>query len=200
MRQADHRSMPSHDLHTDVSDEELVRRALAQDTAAYGDLVRRHQLVALRLAAGICGSAEEARDIVQDAFVQGYRSLHRYRGEAPVRSWLLRIVANRAKNAIRASSRRRHREDRSVGLERQRVTDPVGDEVAGDRDAAAQLAALTALPTRDREVLAARYLAGLTEAETAALLDVPVGTVKSRSSRALAHARALLELGEVSHG
>ena len=193
--------MPPHDLHADVSDEELVRRALAQDTAAYGDLVRRHQLVALRLAAGICGSTEEARDIVQDAFVQGYRSLHRYRGEAPVRSWLLRIVANRAKNAIRASSRRRHREDRSAGLERQRaITDPVGDAVAGGRDAAAQLAALAALPARDREVLAARYLAGLTEAETAALLDVPVGTVKSRANRALAHARSLLELGEVSHG
>ena len=85
----------------------LVGRARAGDRAAYGELVRRHQSAALRLAAGVCGSTEEARDIVQDAFVKGYRSLDRYRGEAPVRSWLLRIVANEAKNAVRGASRRR---------------------------------------------------------------------------------------------
>ena len=105
--------MPPHHLH-DVSDDELVGRARAGDRPAYGELVRRHQVVALRLAAGICGSTEEARDIAQDAFVQGYRSLSRYRAEAPVRSWLLRIVANHAKNAVRSSARRRGREDRSA--------------------------------------------------------------------------------------
>jgi RNA polymerase sigma factor (sigma-70 family) len=192
--------MPPHHLPDDASDDELVRRARAGDTAAYGELVRRHQLVGLRLAAGICGSTEEARDIVQDAFVQGCRSLHRYRGEAPVRSWLLRIVANHAKNAVRSSSRRRRREDHSVTLDRRPdLDDPVGDEVAELWDVATQLTALTALPARDREVLAARYLAGLSEAETADLLGVPAGTVKSRSNRALAHARSLLDV-EVTHG
>ena len=90
-------------------------RAIA---AAFGELVRRHQTAALRVAAAVTGSTEEARDIVQDAFVQGYRSLDRYRGEAPVRSWLLRIVANHAKNALRSTARRRGREDRFAVLDR----------------------------------------------------------------------------------
>ena len=104
MSQAGQFEMASHappDASLDeASDDELVRRARAGDRPAYGELVRRHQAAALRLAAGVCGSTEEARDIVQDAMVKGYRALDRYRGDAPVRSWLLRIVANDAKNAI----------------------------------------------------------------------------------------------------
>lgn len=191
--------MPLHHR-DDAPDDELVMRARAGDHAAYGELVRRHQAVALRLAAGICGSTEEARDIVQDAFVLGYRSLPRYRGEAPVRSWLLRIVANTAKNSIRSQARRHRREDRSMALDRRHDDDPVGDAATGAEDAASQLAALRTLAAQDREVLAARYLAGLTEAETAMLLGVPVGTVKSRANRALARARVALETGEVSRG
>src|SRR5215216_325869 len=64
-----------------VTDDALVRRALVGDDSAYGDLVRRHQAAALRVAAGICGSTEEARDIVQDAFVKGHRALRSWRGE-----------------------------------------------------------------------------------------------------------------------
>jgi RNA polymerase sigma-70 factor (ECF subfamily) len=184
-------------------DDALVRRALAGDHGAYGELVRRHQDAALRLAAGVCGSAEEARDIVQDAFVKGYRSLGRYRGEAPVRSWLLRIVANEAKNEIRGRSRRRLREQRH---ERLRLVaaeaDPVGDRVAADTEAATVLGLLGRLDERDREVLACRFVAGLGEAETAATLDVPLGTVKSRTARALTRARALAGPApqEVDHG
>ena len=69
----------------DESDDALVQRARVGDRAAFGELVRRHQMAALRVAAAVTGSTEEARDIVQDAFVQGYRALDRYRGEAPVR-------------------------------------------------------------------------------------------------------------------
>ena len=82
--------------HDGPDDDALVRRALAGDGGAFGDLVRRHQSAALRVAFGICGSTEEARDIVQDAFVKGHRALRSWRGDAPVRSWLLRIVANDA--------------------------------------------------------------------------------------------------------
>ena len=200
VRQAEHPSMPPHHLH-DVSDDELVGRARAGDRPAYGELVRRHQVVALRLAAGICGSTEEARDIAQDAFVQGYRSLSRYRAEAPVRSWLLRIVANHAKNAVRSSARTAAPRGPLGHLDRaDGGGDPVGEAVAGERDVAARLAALAVLPERDREVLAARFLAGLTEAETADLLGVPIGTVKSRGNRALARARSVLEVDEVRRG
>jgi RNA polymerase sigma-70 factor (ECF subfamily) len=184
--------MPPRTPPDDQSDDALVGRARAGDHAAYGELVRRHQDAALRLAAGVCGSPEEARDIVQDAFVKGYRSLGRFRGDAPVRSWLLRIVANEAKNEIRGRGRRRLREARH---ERLRVVDvagdPVGDRVAAETEAAELLDLLARLDLRDREVLACRFVAGLNEAETAAALDVPIGTVKSRTARALERARAL---------
>ena len=174
--------MPSRTPRDELPDEQLVERARAGDRQAYGELVRRHQSAALRLAAGVCGSTEEARDIVQDAFVKGYRALGRYRGEASVRSWLLRIVANEAKNEVRGRSRRRLREDRH---ERMRLVaadgDPVGDRVAAEVEAAELLDLLGRLDERDREVLACRFVAGLSEAETAATLGVAPGTVKSRT-------------------
>ena len=111
--------MPSHPQLADVpddDDQDLVgraRREIGPRTASWCAATSR---AALRLAAGVCGSTEEARDIVQDAFVKGYRSLDRYRGDAPVRSWLLRIVANEAKNAVRGRSRRRRREHRHERL------------------------------------------------------------------------------------
>ena len=177
---------------TAPDDDVLVRRALAGDAGAFGELVRRHQSAALRLAAGICGSTEEARDIVQDAFVKGHRALRSWRGEAPVRSWLLRIVANDARNAVRARSRRQRREEHFGALREARGGDPVGDAVAGDDEARALLALLGRLDERDRAVLACRFVSGLSEAETAAALDVPAGTVKSRTARALERARALV--------
>jgi RNA polymerase sigma factor (sigma-70 family) len=185
----------------DESDDDLVLRAQAGDRVAFGELVRRHQTVALRLAAAVTGSTEEARDIVQDAFVQGYRSLDRYRGEAPVRSWMLRIVANHAKNALRSRARRRGREDRFAVLDRAPAdADPVGQPVVDRAEVSGLLGMLAALPERDREVLALRFVAGLSEADTASTLGVPVGTVKSRASRALVHARELLEVREGARG
>jgi RNA polymerase sigma-70 factor (ECF subfamily) len=195
--------MPPRTPPDEMSDDDLVGRARAGDHGAYGELVRRHQDAALRLAAGVCGSTEEARDIVQEAFVKGYRSLGRYRGEAPVRSWLLRIVANEAKNEVRGRGRRRRREDRHERL--RLVTadvDPVGDRVAAEAEAAELFDLLARLHEHDREVLACRFVAGLSEAETAAALDVPPGTVKSRTARALARARELAATAsvELDHG
>jgi RNA polymerase sigma-70 factor, ECF subfamily len=180
----------------EASDDELVRRALAGHRPAYGELVRRHQGAALRLAAGVCGSTEEARDIVQDALVKGYRSLDRFRGDAPVRSWLLRIVANDAKNAIRTRVRRLGREERYDALHQVSPAsgggDVVGEQVAGRDETARMLALLARLGHRDREILACRFVAGLSEGDTAATLGIPLGTVKSRAARALGRARELL--------
>ena len=79
--------------------------------------------------------------------------------------------------------------------------DPVGDRVVADAEAAELLGLLGRLDERDREVLACRFVAGLSEAETAATLGVPAGTVKSRTARALGRARALAVPGvEVDRG
>jgi RNA polymerase sigma factor (sigma-70 family) len=166
--------------------------------------VRALQHDAIRLATVISGSRADADDIAQEAFVSAHRSLHRYRPEvAPFRTWLLSIVANEARNHRRAQGRRHHYE---LALATDPARGPVppvdpGDATAGgagglggpgslgsqERDDL--LAAVRALPDRQRDVVACRYLLELSEAETAAVLDLAPGTVKSHLSRALARLR-----------
>ena len=86
------------------TDGELVARAQRGDLDAFGDLVRRHEAMAVRVAAVVCGSAG-AEDAAQEAFVRAYRSLHRFDAERPFRPWLARIVANVAKNRVRSEQR-----------------------------------------------------------------------------------------------
>jgi RNA polymerase sigma factor (sigma-70 family) len=178
-------------------DDDLLRRARS-DPGAFGELVRRHQSAGLRVAAAVCGSTEHAPDVVQDAFVAAYRHAGAYRGESSVRSWLLRIVANHAKNELRTRGRRLRRDDRHARLTLTEAASDAGpDEIAarhGDRRRLAD--ALVRLPVADREVLGCRFLAGLSEAETAEVLSVAVGTVKSRTSRGLARLRAEMATSE----
>jgi RNA polymerase sigma factor (sigma-70 family) len=170
---------------TTCDDTTLITRAREGESAAFGELVRRHQRAALRLAAVISGSTSEADDIVQDAFVSVHRHLGAYRGDGSARSWILRVVANHAKNHVRSATRRLRRDDRHAGLA---VRDAEGAEQAAVRglEQRALADALAGLPRRHRDVLACRFVTGLTEVETAEVLGVAVGTVKSRTARALA--------------
>jgi RNA polymerase sigma factor (sigma-70 family) len=174
-----------------VEDRELVARALAGDDGAFGELLRRHQSAALRVAAVIAGSTDDAADIVQDGFVKAHGRLRTFRGHGSVRSWLLRVVANEAKNHVRGQSRRRRLEDRHFRLE---VRSGESAELSAERRLEHErvVDALGRLARRDREVLGCRFLADLSEAECAEVLGVPLGTVKSRTSRALE--RLTLEL------
>jgi RNA polymerase sigma factor (sigma-70 family) len=177
---------------TEPSDADLVTRARAGDNAAFGALVGRFQQAALRLAAAISGSVDDAADIAQEAFVKAHRSLPKLTDPAMVRSWMLRIVANEAKNHLRGRDRRRRRDERYGSWVLAAVPDP--EVSALDSDNARDLGvALGRLGTRDRQVLAYRYFAGLTEMETARALDAAVGTVKSRTARALARLRVEME-------
>jgi len=190
--------MPPLDL-TVFDDDELVARVRSGDRAAFGALVERHQRAALRVAAVISGSTEEANDIVQDAMVKVFHGLDGYRGTSPVRAWVLRVVANEAKNHVRGRVRRLRRDDRVASRELRVATG--ADATALDRLEHEELAlALGRLGANDRAVLGCRFVADLSEAETATVLGIARGTVKSRSSRALERLRAELgsEWGGVS--
>jgi RNA polymerase sigma-70 factor (ECF subfamily) len=164
---------------------ELVARARAGETAAFGDLVTMHEETAFRVAYLIVRDADDAADAVQEGFVKAYRALGRFRPEAPFRPWLLEIVANTARNRRRAAGRREHlrwRAERAAT-----AVPPVSSPeaaVVGEEGRRAVLEAVNALAENDRLVIAARYFLDLSEAETAALLGVARGTVKSRLSRA----------------
>lgn len=177
---------------TECDDAELVARAVVGDRAAFGELVRRHRRAALRLAAVIGGSTDEANDIVQDAFVSVHRALGSFAGSGSVRSWLLRVVANHAKNHLRHQTRVRRRDDHHAALQ---IREQPGaeDVVLRLLDQRALADALGRLGASDREVLGCRFVAELSEMETADVLGVAVGTVKSRTSRALNRLRAELD-------
>ena len=160
------------------------------DRDAYAELVNRHAPVAIRTAA-LLGAGEEAEDVVQEAFVKAYAALDRFQPEAPFRPWLLRIVANETRNLHRASARRAARERRaweqSQPLLLARPDDPADALLSAERQSAL-VRGLARLSPEHRHVVIYRYLLDLDEAETAAVLGWPRGTVKSRLHRALTQA------------
>jgi RNA polymerase sigma factor (sigma-70 family) len=155
-------------------------------------LVRRYQYDARRTAAAI-GGVSIAEDAAQEAFVRAYGFLHRFRPGAPFRPWLLAVVANVARNQRRSSGRwsraSRAGVERAVPAGHAPSAEDVALTEAGN---AALRAALEQLSDRDREVVACRYLLELSEDETARVLGLARGTVKSRLSRALDRLERLL--------
>jgi RNA polymerase sigma-70 factor (ECF subfamily) len=170
----------------------LIGRARTGDVAAYETLVRRYQDLAMRTAYLVAPEADAA-DAVQDGFLKAYAALPRFRDGAPFRPWLLRIVANEARNRRRSADRRHGLALRAGALASPDAgaASPETEVLAGEtRD---QLrAALGRLRDEDREVIGARYFLDLSEAETAQALGLPAGTVKSRTSRALGRLRDAL--------
>jgi RNA polymerase sigma-70 factor, ECF subfamily len=182
----------------DPGDEDaLVRRAREGDVDAFAALLRVHERTARRLAAALCG-ADDADEVAQDAYVKAWYALAGFREDAPFRPWLLRIVANEARNRRRAAGRRARHElrfaaDRSVGPSGGAPPSPEAVVVAavGWESLVAELADL---PARQRDVVMCRHVVGLSEDETALALGLPRGTVKSRAARGLARLRARVEV------
>ena len=179
-----------------IDDAEAVARSRDGDLDAYAVLVVRYTLRAHR-AAFLLGAGEDSDDVVQEAFVKAFRHLSRFRAGEPFGPWLLRIVANETKNLTR--SRRR----RAALARRLSAAEPAGaaaggpaDEVLAAERRSHLLAAVNTLPDRERQVLACRYFLDLSEAETAQVLAWPLGSVKSRTFRALNRLRGLLAAGQ----
>jgi RNA polymerase sigma factor (sigma-70 family) len=173
-----------------LDEERLVEMAKNGDVSAYTELVRAYQGIALRVAYLVLRDSAEAEDATQVALMKAYRALGRFRLGADFRPWLLRIVRNEALNRRRGAGRR-------AGLVLRVASDPVSGDAAPSPEAVVVqqedrshlLRDVDGLPPRLREVIECRYFLGLSEAETARSLGVAVGTVKSRTARALARLR-----------
>jgi RNA polymerase sigma factor (sigma-70 family) len=171
-------------------DDDLIERAKGGDHAAYGELVRTYQGIAFRTAYVIAGDASDAEEAAQDGFVKAYRALGRFRRGAPFRPWLLQIVANEARNRRRSAGRRANLALRAAEEVRpgDAVPSPEAALLFGEQRSDL-LDAVNELREEERLVVACRFFLGLSEEETARALDVKLGTVKSRTARALAHLR-----------
>jgi RNA polymerase sigma-70 factor (ECF subfamily) len=184
-----------------LNEQEQILRAKKGDVAAFEMLVRSHQQIALRVAYLVVGDPTMAEDVTQEGFVKAYRALPRFREDGSFRPWLLQIVRNEALN----QRRRRGRQER---LALRLADDPVSGGAAPSPETTviagvereAVLAAVGDLPDRYRDIVNLRYFLGLSEAETAATLGVPLGTVKSRTARALKRLESgLATLKEAHH-
>lgn len=133
-----------------------------------------------------------AEDVAQEAFVKAFVALPRFDPGRPFRPWLLAIVANEARTRLRARRRGLTLCDRLGSSLSRPDGDPVGDAAIGVLEGARVSAVLKRLPERDRDLLVLRFVVGLGERETAAALGCRTGTIKSRTSRALAKLRVLL--------
>lgn len=176
------------------SDAVLAERARQGDAPAFAELVGAYQGIAFRTAYLLTGSAAEAEEATQTGFVKAWKALPRFRPGSEFRPWLLRIVANEAHNRRRSSKRRE-----ALGL-RAAAEIASGDAVPSPEAIALQgerrrelLEAVNRLDDRDRDVLACRYFLELSEEETAEVLGVRRGTVKSRTARALERLRREVE-------
>lgn len=180
--------------------EDLVIRARGGDGDAYAQLVRDHRDLAFRVAYVIVGSAAEAEDAVQEAFVKAYLALDRFRSGSGFRPWLLKIVGNQARNLRRSSGRRVHYESQAAREVASGDAVPSPEAASEALEARGRLLeAVNLLPPRERLVVALRYFLELSEEETAIAAGIPRGTVKSRLSRAVGRLRNSMS-GGADHG
>ena len=156
--------------------------------------MRAHQGIAFRTAFLIARDPSDAEEAAQDGFVKAYRALGRFRRGAPFRPWLLQIVANEARNRRRSAGRRTNLALRLADEARPGDAVPSPEAaLLSDERRAELLAAVETLREEERLVVSCRFFLGLSEDETAQTLGLKLGTVKSRTSRALAQLREEVE-------
>ena len=154
------------------------------------------QEIAFRIAYLITGSPTDAEDAAQAGFLKAYAALGRFRTGSPLRPWLLRIVANEARNRRRHERRQARLLPRVSAAEARRDAGPSAEElVLADETHRRVNEALWRLREEERLAIFTRFFLDLSEAEAAVALGCPAGTVKSRLSRGLAHLRLDLQGG-----
>lgn len=176
-------------------DVQLIHETLAGRTAAFGELVRKYQNRLFNTVFHVVGNSEDARDVVQDALVQAFLKLETFQGSSTFYTWLYRIAFN-----VAVSHCRRQRRTASVD----RAREVAGAEPADPSDEPAQCAereercsqvrrALAELSQEHRTVLVLREIDGCCYETIAEILDIPIGTVRSRLHRARLQLREQLK-------
>jgi len=168
---------------------ELVRAAQKGDDSAFEELVRTYEKKVYHLALRMCGSQEDAYEIAQEAFLSAWKGLKFFRGESSFSTWLYRLTSNAAIDFLRRDKRQSGPGEISLDDEETYIepTDPRPTpqqhaERAEVRQALAE--GLNKLSPEHRQVLLLRELQGLSYEEIAEVLELDLGTVKSRIARA----------------
>jgi RNA polymerase sigma-70 factor, ECF subfamily len=178
----------------------LVQRCAARDEDACAELVNEHQRMVYQLSFNLLGDHNEALDLSQEVFLRVFRTIHTFRGQSALRTWIFRIVVNQARNRQRWW-RRRHRAQqvsldehiRDHGELPEQNDGGSPDRVLGQKEVAERIrTALDQLPFDQKTALVLREIDGLSYEEIGFSLGIAVGTVKSRLARARESLRAQL--------
>ena len=183
----------------DAPDEDLARRVAQGDSAAFEALMRRHNRTMFRTARAILRDDAEAEDALQEAYLQAYRTIGGFRGDAKFSTWMARVVANEALARLRKQVRRAAIVPLQGGVEMDEINPTMEDSMDKGPETAARRAELRkllekridALPGAYRPVFMLRAVEEYSVEETAAILQIPEATVRSRFHRA----RGLLREG-----
>jgi RNA polymerase sigma-70 factor (ECF subfamily) len=164
-------------------DRELVERARRGDGDAFGTLVVRHQDRIYTAVLRFCGDADDARDIVQRAFLNAWRRLESFKGDAAFSTWMYRIAFNESVSFRREGGRRR------LAPLNETSPEPADDRRPGDRLESAEArgqvqAALNQLDPDDKKIIVLKEIDDRSYDEIAEILEIPKGTVRSRLFRA----------------
>ncbi len=166
---------------TQLSDGQLVRQLQLGDLRALGDLYDRHRQLVFRTALGITGDPEAAADLLQDVFLRLHRFSHRIDTNRPLQPWLYRTTTNLTYSWIKRRNRwSRFVNEMASSLSRDRKPSHVRTVERGNDEWLSVQQALRALPIAQRVVVVLYYLNDLSLQETSEVLEIPVGTVKSR--------------------
>ena len=189
----------AHGRDRDEEEIRLIARCVAGDVEAFRPLVQRYQRLAFSVAFRMLGSSADAEDIAQQAFVDAFNALDRFRGEGRTHAfstWLLRIAVNRSKDVLKSRRRTEQPLDREVhgGEAAFAYNPPTPEANASHLERRAHLgAALLKLPTKYREVLILRDAEDLSYEEIRGILRLPITTLKIRVVRGRAKLRELVE-------
>ena len=180
---------------TNVDDADIIAEVRGGNSAAFSELVLKYQDRLLNAVVYISGSRDEAEDVVQDAFVQAYTKLHSFGGQSAFYTWLYRIAVNAA-----ISRRRKRKGEASIDSRDDQALEPADnlegaeDRVLREERASQVKAALKNLSAEHRTILVLREMEDCDYDQIAEILDVPVGTVRSRLHRARLQMKEQLEI------
>ena len=172
-------------------DAQLISQALAGQTSAFGQLVQKYQDRLYNTVVHVAGNAEDAKDVVQEAFVQAFLKLESFQGASAFYTWLYRIAFNvaathrRRRGAMRSAEQAAIADGQLRGSEGPtQAADAPSDRLERDERCRQVRDAISQLPEEYRVVLVLREMEGYCYESIAEVLDLPVGTVRSRLHRA----------------
>jgi len=177
-------------------EKELITRIRNGDTDAYYDLISDYRIRLYRKACSLIGNPEDAEDVLQEALITAYQALNKFRGESGIYTWLYRITVNKCRDHLR---NRRTKKEETIEqytpiLYDERVSIEKNFELSDD--AAYLISKINALDKKYRQISILRYYDNMSYQEIAEILNVNIGTVKSR----LFKARELLKRSILRNG